>query len=140
MATISQNITRLVNYAVARGLIEECDRAYATNALLAHFGLSDYTEEAVEDAPLEQILCEVCDYAAENGLIPENTVTYRDLFDTSVMGILTPRPSEVIGRFTELYKVSPEMATDYFYALSRDCDYIRTYRVAKDMRWSGPSP
>jgi len=140
MATISENITRLVNYAVARGLVEELDRAYATNRLLEHFGLTDYAATPVEKAPLEEILRELCDYAAENGLIPENTVTYRDLFDTSVMGLLTPRPSEVIRRFSELYKESPEKATDYFYRLSRDCDYIRTYRVAKDMRWSVPSP
>ena len=140
MATITENITRLVNYATARGLIEEADRAYSTNRLLEYLGIADYEASAVENAPLEEILREICDYAAEKGLIPENTVTYRDLFDTAVMGLLTPRPSEVIRRFTELYAESPEKATDYFYRLSRDCDYIRTYRVAKDMRWSVPSP
>lgn len=139
MATISENITRLVNYAISRELIGEEDRAYAVNMLLERLRLTAYESSAVAEAPLEEILREITDYAAEHGLLPENTVTYRDLFDTSVMGLLTPRPSEVIRRFRELYRESPENATDYFYRLSRDCDYIRTYRVSRDMRWSVPS-
>ena len=76
-------------------------------------------------------------YAAEQMLIPDNTITYRDLFDTKIMSMLVPRPSEVVRRFYDLYeKESPQAATDYFYKLSRDTDYIRRYRVKKDLKWT----
>lgn len=136
---ICARIQQLVNYAEKNGLIEPTDRAYAINALLSRLGLAEYTEEPVADASLEEILSAINDYAAENGLIAENSVGYRDLFDTSVMAVLTPRPSEVIRRFEELYREDPEKATDYFYHLCRACDYIRTYRVAKDLKWTAPS-
>ena len=139
MTDIEKSIRRLVDYAVKTALIEECDRAYATNALLAALGLTSYEDGEVAQAPLEDILRDICDYAAEHGLIEENSVVYRDLFDTKLMGLLTPRPSEVISRFHTLYAECPEKATDYFYALSRNCDYIRTYRVARDLKWTVPS-
>ena len=136
MTNVEKSIRRLVDYAVKNELITERDRAWATNSLLCALSLSSYEDGEVEAAPLEDILRDLCDYAAENGLIEENTVVYRDLFDTKLMGLLTPRPSEVINRFHALYRESPEKATDYFYALSRACDYIRTYRVAKDLKWT----
>ena len=140
MENINKNITQLVNYAVGCGLVEEGDRAYATNLLLARLGLSEYEEiVGAEDAPLEEILGAINDYAAAHELIEENSVAYRDLFDTSIMGLLTPRPSEVISRFRELYEKDPAAATDYFYDLCRASDYIRTYRVAKDMKWTAES-
>ncbi len=139
MKNINKSITQLVNYATERDLIAAEDRAWAVNALLAKLGLVEYTEEAVESAPFEEILADINDYAAANGLIEENSVAYRDLFDTSVMGLLTPRPSEVIRRFRELYEKDPAAATDYFYDLCRASDYIRTYRVAKDMKWTAES-
>ncbi len=136
MTDIEKSIRRLVDYAQKTSLIEETDRAWATNAILAALNLSSYEDGEVDEAPLEDILRDICDYAAEKGLVEENTVVYRDLFDTKIMGILTPRPSEVISRFHKLYAESPEKATDYFYALSRSCDYIRTYRVARDLKWA----
>ncbi len=139
MVTIDGRIKQLVNYAVSRQLVEEADRAWATNVLLSHFGLSSYTDTEVEDAPLAEILEAMNDYAAANGLIAEDSVTYRDLHDTAVMAALTPRPSEVISRFFTLYKNDPEKATDYFYRLCCDSDYIRTYRVARDLKWRVPS-
>ena len=139
MENICTRITQLVNYAVKNGLIEETDRAWAVNCLLDRLGLSSYEPTECPDAPIEDILGEICDYAAEAGLIEENSIAYRDLFDTAVMGILTPRPSEVISRFYTLYKESPEAATDYFYHLCLASDYIRTYRVKKDMKWTVPS-
>ena len=133
---ISQRIKQLVDYAVKRELIDEADRIYMTNRILDELSLSDYKDKNVKEAELEEILGAICDYAYENGLIESNTATYRDLFDTKLMGILTPRPSEVIKRFAANYALSPEYATDYYYALSRNSDYIRTYRVKKDLKWT----
>lgn len=139
MENMNKVIKQLVEYAIGTGLIETEDRAYATNALLAMLHLSEYEDEEVEPAPLEEILKQIDDYAVRVGLIEEDSVVYRDLFDTAVMGVLTPRPSGVIHHFRELYRESPEKATNYFYKLSRDADYIRTYRVAKDLKWTAPS-
>ena len=91
------------------------------------------------EAPLEEILTDINDFAFENGLIPDNGVTQRDLFDAKIMGLLTPRPSEVIAKFRELYKEDPAKATDWYYAFSRATDYIRTYRIKKDLKWDVPS-
>ena len=100
--TITENIKSLVEYGISTGLIEKEDKIYTTNQLLMLFGL-DETEEDVtaKEASLEQILKEMLDYAYEKGLMPENDVTHRDLFDTKIMGILTPRPSQVIRTFRE---------------------------------------
>ncbi len=145
MTTISLLIHRLVAYAARTGLIEECDRAYSLNRLIELLMLDGIEECAVptsslaDDDELEEILGGICDYAAEHGIIESNTVVYRDLFDTKLMGALTPRPSEVQRRFAELYKESPRRATDYFYGISRASDYIRAYRVKRDLKWSVPS-
>lgn len=133
---ITRRIQQLIGYAIHHNLIFEEDRTYCANRLIDALGLSDYPSEPVEEeAPLEEILSDLCDYAAKTGLIESNSVVYRDLFDTKLMGLLTPRPSEVIRTFQSRYSLSPKAATDYFYKLCRDSDYIRTYRVAKDMKW-----
>ncbi len=134
---LSTHIARLINYALESGLIEESDKTLCINSLLGALGAAEYItpDEPVGTAPLEDILSALCDYAAEVGLIESNTVVYRDLFDTKLMGILTPRPSEIIKNFSALYGISPEAATDYFYHISRTSDYIRTYRVSKDLKW-----
>ena len=136
-ANIMTRIKQLTDYAVSKKLICEEDRIYITNSLLSALGLNEYVapSESVGEPPLEEILSELCDYAAEKGLIESNTVAFRDLFDTKLMGIVTPRPSEVIRNFSSLYAISPKAATDYFYTLCRNSDYIRTYRVAKDLKW-----
>ena len=141
MSDICHNIKELVHYAITRHLIDETDRAWATNALMGVLKLSDFTDsdKAVADRPLEEILGEMCDYAFENGQIEGNSVVYRDLFDTSLMGVLTPRPSQVIATFRALQQEDPEKATNYFYDLARNSDYIRTYRVKKDLKWVTPS-
>ena len=135
--SISIRIAQLVKYALNEGLIEKEDVIYSTNSLMGILGVPEYVapETNAEDAPLEEILNELCDYAYENGLIENNSVVYRDLFDTKLMGALTPRPSEVVKNFSSLYCISPEAATDYFYHLCRASDYIRTYRVSKDLKW-----
>ncbi len=135
---ISLRIKQLIDYALASSLIQEEDRIYMTNSLLAALGEAEYAEptEDVEAAPLEEILGALCDHAAGKGILENNSVVYRDLYDTKLMGILTPRPSEVIAKFKSLYEKSPILATDYFYALCRNSDYIRTYRVARDLKWT----
>lgn len=139
--TITENIKSLVEYGISTGLIEKEDKIYTTNQLLMLFGLDEIEEDVTaKEASLEQILKEMLDYAYEKGLVPENDVTHRDLFDTKIMGILTPRPSQVIRTFREHYAESPEKATDYFYHLSKSSDYIRTYRVAKDQKWVTSTP
>ena len=128
-------IDSLVCYAMNHGLAEPVDHICLTNRLLEALKLDDYApsqEELSED--LEEILAGILDYAVENGLCDDN-ITARDLFDTKIMGILTPMPREVVRSFREKYACSPEEATDWYYRLSRDTDYIRTYRIAKDMRW-----
>ena len=135
--SVDIRVKQLIEYALSHKLIAEEDRSYATNALLSILHLSEISEEPIseEEPALEEILSDLCDYAAENGLIESNSVVFRDLFDTKLMGALTPRPSEVIRTFTALYALSPKAATDYFYKLCRSSDYIRTYRVKKDMKW-----
>ena len=133
-------IGALADYAISHGLAEETDRYCLVNALLEKLGLDDY--ETVGDVPfegLDDILDTLVDYAAEQGLLKSESITGRDLFDTALMGAVTPRPSEVIRTFRNLYGESPEKATDWFYQFSQDTNYIRATRVAKDIRWSVPS-
>lgn len=140
MERIEADIRKLVSYGIKTGLVPEEDRIFTINKLLELFGLEEL--ENAEQMPemaegeLEEVLSSMCDCAYDRGLLAENTVTYRDLFDTRIMSMLMPRPSEVIRRFRELYEQeSPEAATDYYYKLSQDSDYIRRYRVCKDMKW-----
>lgn len=137
MENLFLRIKQLIRYAVQKNIIESEDEAYALNRILAVLHLDSFENPGeVCDAPLEAILKDLTDYAAANGLLKDNTVTYRDLFDTELMGSIMARPSDVIARFFSLYKSeSPEAATDYFYRLCQDVDYIRTYRVRQDMRW-----
>lgn len=128
-------ITALVQYAEKENLIEKEDRAYAANRIIEALSLDSLEErEVTEEYSLEEILSAILNYACENGLC-EDSVVYRDLFDTKIMGLLTPRPSEVIKNFRSKYEESPETATDYYYNLSRKTDYIREYRVKNDMKW-----
>ena len=139
---IEEGIAKLVQYGMEQGLLQEEDRIYAINRILEVLKLDDYQEQEQmpEHPDLEETLNELLDYAAEKGLMEHNSVVYRDLFDTKLMDCLMPRPSEVTAKFRELYQKSPVEATDYFYKLSQDSNYIRRYRIKKDMRWSVPSP
>ncbi len=115
------------------GLLEPEDVTDATNQLLDLLGMSFYEEPAKEyhAVELEPVLAAILDYAWQQGLLEENTTVYRDLFDTALMGRLMPRPSTVIANFRKFYRENPEKATDYFYKLSQDSDYIRRYRIKK---------
>ncbi len=135
---IDKAIKKLVTYGLETGLISEEDRYYAVNQILDVLWLDEYEEPQGEpgDIDLEEVLGELLDYAFETGIIPENSITYRDLLDTKLMNCLMPRPSEVETRFWGLYNhQSPQAATEYYYNLSQDSDYIRRYRIKKDMRW-----
>ena len=132
---LNQAIADLLAYAIRASLIEECDRVWAANRLLQALELDNWEEpETAQDRPLEEILGDLLDWAVENGRIEDGT-TSRDLFDTELMGRLTPRPSQVIREFECRYTQSPEAATDWYYRFSQDTDYIRRYRIARDMRW-----
>ena len=132
---IETYIDSLVSYAMNVGLAEPCDHMVLTNRLLDLMGKDDYIpsdEPQTED--LEEILKGLLDYAVEKGLCDDN-ITARDLYDTRIMGALTPMPREVIGIFNHLYAEDPVKATDWYYKFSCDTDYIRRYRIKKDMRW-----
>ena len=137
---IETYIDALVDYGMDTGLLQPEDRYVAVNRILEALHRDDYapsTEEKPRD--LEEILKGLLDYAVETGLCEDN-ITARDLFDTKLMGLLTPMPREVSGTFWEKYRRDPREATDYYYKLSRDTDYIRRYRIAKDLRWKYASP
>ena len=130
-------IEKLLAFALSAGLIEEEDKVYSRNSLLSVFNLDDCEEVSVENLPIEkpyEILDRMCSWAAEKGII-EDTFDERDLFDTKIMGEITPRPSEVIKKFKKDYEISPEKATDNYYAFSQNTNYIRTDRIAKNLHW-----
>ncbi len=162
---IQHEIARLVQYGLATGLILPEDAIFTANRVLELLkidaleesaeeeikkamnasacavstadGSNEQEERIVEELP--DILSAICDYAYEAGILEENTIGYRDLFDTKVMSLLVDRPSNVIRRFNELYQADPKQATDYYYKFSQDTDYIRRYRIAKDMKWIAPT-
>ena len=130
----------LISYAMNKGLALPEDHTVLLNRLLEVLKIDSYEpSEEPQSEDLEEILSGILDYACANGLCEDN-ITARDLFDTKIMGILTPMPREVIAIFNELYKQDPVKATDWYYQFSCDTDYIRRYRIAKDMRWKFQSP
>ena len=147
---IQENILQLTEYGLATGLICPEDKIYTINRLLELFALDEledsvaaawenhpkFTQEEAEEK-LETILSAMMDYALEHGIMAEDGIVARDLFDTKIMGLLVPRPSEAIAKFRDLYdNQSPQAATDYFYKLCCDSDYIRRYRIKKDLKWT----
>ncbi|MCI9148566.1 MAG: UDP-glucose--hexose-1-phosphate uridylyltransferase [Hungatella sp.] len=138
---VYEAISKLVRYGLDTGLITEIDRIYATNQILDVLHMDEYEEPESVNGPvvLEEVLAELLDYAHKTGVMPDDTITCRDLFDTRLMNCLMPRPVEVVHAFWKKYQDSPRAATDYFYKLSQDSDYIRRYRVCKDMKWVAKS-
>ena len=139
---VYEAIKKLVQYGLDTGLIQERDRVYATNQILDVLGMDSYEEPEIAEGEicLEEVLKELLDHAHETGVLAEDSVTYRDLFDTKLMNCLMPRPSEVADRFWDIYRnQSPKAATDYYYKLSQDSDYIRRYRIKKDVKWVAPT-
>ena len=149
MCEIDHAISRLAGYGLAAGLIEDEDINYSINCILKELKKDDFSgspaeaiaysitlgRERLDDGrELEETLKELTDYAIEKGLIAD-TITERDLFDTALMGSMTMRPSELIRNFWAHYQKSPEEATDWYYDFSQNTDYIRRYRITKDLRW-----
>ena len=132
---IETYIDSLVSYAMNCGLAEPEDHQVLINRLLELLQKDDYIpSDEPQSEDLEEILAGLLDYACEKGLCEDN-ITARDLFDTKIMGLITPMPREIIRTFREKYALDPVAATDWYYKLSCDTDYIRRYRIAKDMRW-----
>lgn len=127
-------ITALINYGLNKGLFEPCDKAFMINGLLEVLRLDSFEPAETRTMSLEEILQGLLEDAVARGVCADD-ITSRDLFDTKLMGILTPPPREVRGKFAALYEKSPEEATEWYYRFSQDTDYIRRYRVQKDMRW-----
>ena len=139
---IDRAIADLIRYAEEKKLIAPEDRAWALNSLLEVLKLDSWTDPGASEGPvhLPAVLDEILDDAAARGVLEQNSVVYRDLLDTSLMGRLTPPPREVIARFRSLYKESPKKATDWYYEFSQDTNYIRRDRIKKDIRWKVDSP
>ena len=133
---VEQSIKKLICYGLEKNLFPKRDEIYITNRILDALGLDSIEcDEVYTDIDLESTLKELLDYAAENGII-EDGITARDLFDTKLMGLMLPPPSYITDKFYSLYSESPQKATDYYYNLSCDSDYIRRYRIKKDMKWT----
>ena len=137
---IYESIKKIVTYALESGLIEKEDTVYMTNRVLELLSLDEYEEpaESYTEVDLEATLKEILDFAVEKGIIAADT-TSRDLFDTKLMSIFAPAPSQVIKTFNALYEESPEKATDFYYKFSGDTDYIRRYRIKRDLKWKSES-
>ena len=139
---LQKEITKLVQYGLDHELIQPEDKIYTINQYLEIFHLDEYEEPDIsgEEIVLEDILKNLLDAAYDRYIIKSNDVVTRDLFDTRLMGVLVAKPSQIIKEFWEHYEESPEAATNFFYKFSQDTDYIRRYRIKKDMRWKVDSP
>ena len=134
---IDEAVSKLAAYALRTGLIAECEYTWAVNTILDALKLDSYTDPGKDwgEIDLAAVLDELLDDAYARGVLTENSVVYRDLFDTELMGRLTPRPAQVIEKFQALYRESPRAATDWYYQFSQDTNYIRRDRIARDMQW-----
>ena len=135
---INKEIKRLLNYGLKKNLFEVEDEIYVRNKILDILNLDEYEDIEIEDENLNtptEILDNLLNYAFENNILESNTPIYRDLLDTKIMDTLMPRPSEVIKKFYNKYENSKEDATNYFYNISKACDYVRTDRIAQNLVW-----
>lgn len=135
------NMKKLVSYGVRTGMITSDDETWAVNQLLDVLGIDSYEEpgDIHDEIDLPSVLNALCDCALETGALKENSIVYRDLFDTKLMGAITPMPSEIRRKFYALYEQNPQAATDWYYKFSQDTNYIRRDRIAKDVKWVAPT-
>mgnify|MGYP003303784511 FL=1 len=129
-------ISELVSYGIQNGLVNVEDKVYVINRLLEEFGKKEFTWSDVPVRPIHQILEDMMSYAIEFGMLEDDSITVKDLFDTKIMGLITPMPSQVRARFKELYAQDPKLATQYYYKFSQDTNYIRKDRIKKDEKWT----
>ena len=135
-------IDKLVSYAIKKNLIEMEDATYCTNRILALLQCDDYSptgETFTENDTIAEILDSLLKYASSKNLVDYESIVSKDIFDTEIMGIFTDRPSNITKKFYSLYEQSPELATQYFYKLSNDNNYIRKDRIDKNIKWTTPS-
>ena len=135
---VNTYITALVQYGLSKELFEPCDKAFIINQLLGILELNSYEAAETQALPLEKILQGLLDDAVSRGVCNDD-ITSRDLFDTKLMGCLTPWPSVVRHTFEELYHKSAEAATDWYYDFSQNTNYIRRDRIARDVKWVTPT-
>lgn len=147
---IQTRILELAEYGLTTGLIEKEDKTYTINRLMELLEVDDIEDSVFEEfakrepmtqesaeAALEGILEDMMSYAYDKGIMKENSIVYKDLFDTKIMGCLVARPSEIRAKFKDLYENESSLAaTDYFYKLSCDSNYIRRQRIKKDQKWT----
>ena len=129
-------ISELVSYGMTNELIEEDDKVYVINRLLELFDKKDFVWSNEKVRSIHMILADMMKYAIEKGIMEDDTITTKDLFDTKIMGLITPMPSQVREKFKRLYTESPKLATDYYYKFSQDTNYIRRDRIEKDEKWT----
>ena len=129
-------ISELVSYGMTNELIAEDDKVYVINRLLELFDKKDFVWSDEKVRSIHMILADMMKYAIEKGIMEDETITSKDLFDTKIMGLITPMPSQVREKFKGLYTESPKLATDYYYKLSQDTNYIRRDRIEKDEKWT----
>lgn len=140
---ISYEIERLIQYGLKKELISEYDVIYSRNRILEVLELDEINKVDIEDKNLDspvEILENIVEWALNADRLEEDNITYRDLLDIKLMACITPRPSEVIYRFNELYAQDKKAATDYYYSLSRNTNYIRTDRIERDLKWKTSTP
>lgn len=133
---INKYLSELLDYCIENGLIEKADEIYAVNRVLNLIGGDSFERSDYEKHDnIEQILSGILDFAAEHGKLEMNTTTYRDILSADIMDIFTPIPSVLYKKYFEKYNESPKEATDYFYKLSQDNNYIMTERINKNIIW-----
>ena len=140
----TENMLRLIDFAVAHGLVEDIDRDYTLNRLMEAMRMNAPEEAKPCEEPLPPtvtpMLHELTAIAAERGLIAD-TNGAKELFATKLCGEITPAPAVVRRRFSELYESEgPEAATKWFYELCRACDYIKVDSIARNVRFFQDSP
>lgn len=141
MINIYLEIEKLCSFAIDTRLIEKEDKIYCRNRLLSILKLDDWEEKEVKNLAKypSEILDNICQWAYEKGLIEDNTVTFRDLFDTELMNVFISKPSDLVNKFNNLYKISPQVATDFYYDFAKNSNYIRMDRVDKNVHWFSPT-
>ncbi|MBQ1264701.1 MAG: hypothetical protein IIY04_04715 [Oscillospiraceae bacterium] len=135
---IDAYIRALAQYAIDKEFLHDDDECYAINRILEVLQLDTLEACDAADASLDEILQALTQDAISRNLLDDNIVA-RDLFDTKLMGALTPAPHEVRAKFKELYVNCPSDATDWFYRFSQDTNYIRRTRIARDEKWPSES-
>lgn len=141
MINIYLEIEKLCSFALNTKLIEKEDKIYCRNRLLSILKLDDWEENEINDKVKypSEILDNICQWAFEKGLIEDNSVTFRDLFDTELMNVFVSKPSDMVNKFNNLYKESPKIATEFYYDFAKNSNYIRMDRVDKNVHWYSPT-